>query len=272
MRTLEKHVIIYDDACPLCNLYTGAFVKTGMLDANGRQAYSCMSSETARLLDGERARDEIALVDVRSGTVTYGIDSLFKIIAHRVPGCRHLFALNFFRWLSRKAYAFVSYNRKVIIPGNTFEAPGTCTPTFHVGYRLAYIGLTWVFSAWVLTAFASLLVPLVPASSFVREFAVCGGQLLFQGVLVGIIRKDRLVHYLGNMMTVSLAGSLLLTPALLLHGAGIELSPLLYAGWFTVVVSLMLIEHFRRTNILGISAAATAGWVAYRLIILAIIF
>ncbi len=272
MRTLEKHVIIYDDACPLCNVYTEAFVKTRMLDANGRQAYTCMPSETAVLLDEDRAHDEIALVDVQSGTVTYGVDSLFKIIGHRFPICRHLFDLTPFRWLARIAYAFVSYNRKVIIPGHTFEAPGTCTPTFHPGYRLAYIGLAWVVSAWVLTAFAGLLVPLVPASNFGREFAVCGAQLLFQGVLVGALRKDRLIHYLGNMMTVSLAGSLLLIPALLLHGTGIELSPLLYAGWFTVVVSLMLIEHFRRTNLLGVSAAATIGWVAYRLIVLAILF
>ncbi len=35
MKTLHNHVIFYDADCPMCNLYTNAFVKTGMLDSNG---------------------------------------------------------------------------------------------------------------------------------------------------------------------------------------------------------------------------------------------
>jgi predicted DCC family thiol-disulfide oxidoreductase YuxK len=223
MRRLKEHVIIYDDHCPLCHLYTGAFVKTGMLDPDGRQAYTCLGPETAGLLDAERSRNEIPLVDLRTGTVVYGVDSIFKVVGHRFPALRPLFRLRPFHWLARTAYAFVSYNRKVVIPGRVFEAEGACTPTFH------------------------------------------------QAGLVGLLRRDRLVHYLGNMMTVSLAGSLVLLPALAPGAAGLALSPLFYAAWFTAVVGLMFLEHVRRVKLLGIPAVATAGWVAYRLLVLAVI-
>lgn len=271
MRTLKEHVIIYDDQCPLCHLYTGAFVKTGMLEANGREAYTCLRPEVAGLLDGERSRNEIPLVDLRTGTVVYGVDSLFKVLGHRFPALRLLFGLRPFRWLAQVAYALVSYNRKVVIPGRVFEAEGACTPTFHLPWRLAYLGVAWLVSAWVLTAYAARLAPLVPASSFGREFLVCGGQMVFQAGLVGLLRRDRLVHYLGNLMTVSLAGSLLLLPALALGAAGLVLPPFAYAAWFTGVVGLMFLEHVRRVKLLGIPVAATAGWVVYRLLVLAVI-
>ncbi len=271
MRTLKEHVIIYDDQCPLCHLYTGAFVKTGMLEPNGRQAYTCLRPETARLLDGERSRNEIPLVDLRTGTVVYGVDSIFKVVGHRFPALQPLFRLRPFQRLARTAYAFVSYNRKVVIPGRVFEAQGACTPTFHLPWRLAYLGVAWLVSAWVLTAYAARLVPLVPASSFGREFLICGGQIVFQAGLVGLLRRDRMVHYLGNLMTVSLAGSLLLLPALALGAAGLALPLFFYAAWFTVVVGLMFLEHVRRVGLLGIPAAATAGWVVYRLLVLAIV-
>jgi predicted DCC family thiol-disulfide oxidoreductase YuxK len=271
MRTLKDHVIIYDDHCPLCHLYTGAFVKTGMLDPDGRQAYTCLPPETAGLLDEERSCNEIPLVDLRTGTVVYGVDSLFKVLGHRFPALRPLFRLRPFQGLARTAYAFVSYNRKVVIPGQVFEAAGACTPTFHLPWRLSYLGVAWLVSAWVLTAYAARLGPLLPASSFGREFLVCGGQIAFQAGLVGLLRRERLVHYLGNLMTVSMAGSLLLVPALALGAAGLALPPLFYAAWFTAVVGLMGMEHVRRVKLLGIPAAATAGWVAYRLLVLAIL-
>ena len=272
MRTLKEHVIVYDDQCPLCHLYTGAFVKAGMLEANGREAYTCLRPEMAQLLDEERARNEIPLVDLRTGTVLYGVDSICKVVGHRFPGLQPLFRWSAFQWLARTAYAFVSYNRKVVVPGRTFEAGGSCTPTFHLPWRLIYLGVAWLASAWVLTAYAARLVPLVPASSFGREFAICGGQLAFQAGVVALLRRNRLVHYLGNMMTVSLAGSLLLLPALALEATGLLITPLFYAAWFTVVVGLMLLEHIRRVKLLSIPMAATAGWVAYRLLVLFLIF
>jgi predicted DCC family thiol-disulfide oxidoreductase YuxK len=45
MKTLENHTLLYDEDCSLCKVYTTGFIKTGMLDQNGRQAYSTISNE-----------------------------------------------------------------------------------------------------------------------------------------------------------------------------------------------------------------------------------
>jgi predicted DCC family thiol-disulfide oxidoreductase YuxK len=268
MNTLHNHVIIYDKDCPLCNLYTGAFVKTEMLDKNGRQNFCDFNPAVYPSLDATRSRDEIALVNTNTGTITYGIDSLFKIIGHNFPICKIFFRAWFFRWIMNKLYAFISYNRKVIAPAKTFEALGSCTPTFNLTYRWAYIVLSWIFTSVVLSCYAVRLNAVIPPTNFIREWLICGGQIVFQSLTVSLFRRDRLVHYLGNMMTVSNIGALLLIPAL-----GFSISnPIFYLIWFVAVVSVMLYEHYRRAKILGLSIWASVSWVVYRFLVLGIIF
>src|SRR5258708_4527194 len=96
MKKLANHTLIYDSECPMCDLYTKGFVKAGMLDGNGRVEYGC--ARVPASFDNQRARDEIALVDYENGTVTYGIDSLFKVIGHSFPLLKPLFALSIIRY------------------------------------------------------------------------------------------------------------------------------------------------------------------------------
>jgi predicted DCC family thiol-disulfide oxidoreductase YuxK len=270
MNTLHNHVIIYDKDCPLCNLYTDAFIKTNMLDKSGRQNFCDFNPAVypSLDLDTQRSRDEIALINTQSGTITYGIDSLFKILGHNFPICRIFFNAWFFRLSMRKLYSFISYNRKVIAPAKTFEAPGSCTPTFNLTYRWTYIVLSWIFTSMVLTRYAVRLQDVIPPTNFFREWLICGGQIVFQAVTVSFIRRDRLVHYLGNMMTVSNIGALLLIPALFIPVT----SPVFFISWFVAVVSFMLFEHYRRAKILGLSSWASVSWVVYRFMVLGIIF
>lgn len=267
MTPLHDHVLLYDKDCPLCALYTGAFIKTGMLDKNGRQDF-CAHAASHAALDMHRAKDEIALINTQTGHITYGIDSLLKILTNAFPGFGPIFKNRVFRGTVGHFYAFVSLNRKVIAPATEFEKPGSCIPSFCFAHRIVYIALSWIFTAFVLTGYANLLTPVVPAGSFAREWLICGGQILFQGLVVLIIRKERLMHYLGNMMTVSNIGALLLLPMLLVPPIHLVL-PL---GWFGVVVLFMLYEHQRRTKILGVPMWATMSWVAYRLLVLALIY
>lgn len=267
MNTLHNHVIIYDKDCPLCNLYTGAFIKTNMLDKNGRQNFCDFNPAVYPNMDAARSRDEIALINTQSGTISYGIDSLFKILGHSFPICKIFFQAWFFRWSMSKLYSFISYNRKVIAPAKTFEAPGSCTPTFNLTYRWVYIVVSWIFTSIILTQYALRLNDVIPATNFFREWLICGGQIVFQSITVSLIRKDRLVHYLGNMMTVSNIGALLLIPALWF----LVSNPIFYLSWFVVVVSFMFYEHYRRSKILELSIWASVSWVVYRFMVLGII-
>jgi len=270
MARLKQHTLIYDDECPACRAYSQLFVDCQMIIPEGRQPYGKMIDHLKEKIDWLRASNEIALVNHQTGEVSYGIDSLFKIIAQSWPVFAPLFVFRPFRWLMRKLYFFISYNRKVIMPGKQAEYCSTCAPTMNYPYRIAYLIFAWLITSLVLSSYVQILPPLVPESSFDREFIFCGGQMLFQGIIVGSLYPKQLIYYLGHLMTVSFAGAIALLPILLL--ANWYVSSWLTAGYFGLVVLLMLLEHSRRLSIIQLPLWLSASWVVYRLILLLFIF
>ncbi|MFD0766000.1 DCC1-like thiol-disulfide oxidoreductase family protein [Mucilaginibacter lutimaris] len=268
MKTLNDHYILYDAECPMCKMYTNVFVQTGMLDANGREAYQHINAAACPMVDRQRAANEIALVNRQTGEVTYGIKSLFKIIGNAAPVFKPLFTFAPFVWFMSKVYAFISYNRRVIIPA-ACDRSGI-QPTFKLKYHIAYLVFTWAVTSYILTFYAGLLQGIMPVGNLYREALICGGQIIFQGMVISIIAKDKKWDYLGNMMTISFAGGLLLLlmlPAAKVMGA----HPVSYAGYFIAVAGLMFLEHIRRSKLLNIGWALTITWSIYRAAILAVI-
>jgi predicted DCC family thiol-disulfide oxidoreductase YuxK len=270
MKTLTKHVIIYDDECPLCDLYTGGFVKSGMLDECGRKPFSGLDPKIEQLIDRKRACNEIALVNKEDGRVLYGTQSLFEIIGHSFPIFKPLFRLRAFVHVTNILYSFISYNRKVIIPGKVFEAKTSCVPDYNYKYRWAFIIMGCLFTAAVLNVYSAFVGTLVPVGTISRELAICAGQIVFQAAVVGVLRKDRVLHYLGNMMSVSIMGALLLIPGVVVNKF-IDVNGLVNLAWFGLVVGIMFLEHWRRVKILEIHWFASVSWVLYRLWVLWII-
>jgi len=43
MKTLKNHTLIYDNECPMCTMYSKGFIHAGMLDENGREAFTELS-------------------------------------------------------------------------------------------------------------------------------------------------------------------------------------------------------------------------------------
>ncbi len=270
MKTLTNHTIIYDAQCPLCKVYTGYFVQTGMLEQDGRAPFNEHTLNQFSNVDWNRAKTEIALVDRTNHTVHYGIDSLSTILGHRFPIINTIMGNQSIRWFIQKLYFFISYNRKVIATGKAFEEEHLCAPPMNYTYRWLYIAFAWLITSVVLTSYSALLHPIVPTTAFGREFLICGGQILFQGVIVFSIRPQRLIHYLGNMMTVSLMGALLLLPAMLI-GLFYQ-SPIFFLLYFFIVVAWMFYEHGQRVKTLGIASLVSFTWILYRLLIVGWIF
>ncbi len=272
MKTLKDHVILYDQACPLCRLYTKGFLSTGMLDKNGRLPYQNMPDNLACRVDQKRFVDEIALVDRQGGKVYYGVDSLLQIIGHSFPKLKPLFQNTIFLKISGGLYKFISFNRRVIIPAKKTESgSGAGEPSFRKGYRTAYLIFTCLVTSFILSFYSRRLDDYLPAGGLLRELSVCGGQLLWQGLVVSIFAKKKAWDYLGNLMTISLAGSLLLGLTMLAGSLLQFTHPAFYALAFGAVVSLMLVEHIRRTSLLGLPPTLTASWVLYRVLVLTII-
>jgi predicted DCC family thiol-disulfide oxidoreductase YuxK len=270
MKTLQNHIILYDAECLMCKLYTLAFVQTGMLDETGRATYQHMPNEVCPVVDRQRAVDEIALVDTQTGKVTYGVDSIFKVLAHSMPVLKPLLRFVPFVWLMRKVYAFISYNRRVIIPAGNMEH-NVLQPTFRLRYRLLYLAITWLVVGAVLTQYAHYLTGVVPAGNAYREYLICGGQIVFQGMVISRYAPAKMWGYLGNMMTISLGGALLLLPVMWMAST-FTLSPVVCAILFMAVAGLMFLEHIRRTRLLELGWLLTVSWVIYRLLVLLIIF
>lgn len=265
MKKLPNHTLVYDSDCPMCDLYTLSFISAGMLDDNGRVKYGC--AKVPASFDNERARNEIALVDYETGTVTYGLDSLVKVLGHSYPGLKTIAGFPPVRCFLRGLYSFISYNRKVIAPPSEFERRGSCTPTYHTGYRVAYIVFAWLVTSFILTSYASHLVPLITPGSNGREFLICGGQIVFQMVFVRFMTRDRLMHYIGNMMTVSLIGALLLVPMLIAANAFALVDVWWFVVWFMMIVTFMLFIHWKRVKMLGLSEMATVTFIAYQVLV-----
>jgi hypothetical protein len=251
-------------------MYTKAFVKTGMLDDTGRSSYQNAPAAVCPVIDKQRAVNEIALVNLQNGEVTYGIESLFKIIGNAFPLFGPLFSFRPFIWLMSKVYAFIAYNRRVIVPAGKMGDGYIFQPTFKIHYRIAYLFFTWFCTGYILTVYAHLLVGMVPLGNPLREYMICGGQIIFQGIIISAFAREKLWNYLGNMMTISFGGSLLLLiPLAISHW--FTFSPLFFTLCFMGVAGLMFLEHIRRTKLLSVGWILTATWVLYRLIILVLI-
>ncbi|WP_316832361.1 DUF393 domain-containing protein [Pedobacter aquatilis] len=269
MKTLKNHVILFDEDCPMCHAYTKAFTRLNMLPVNGRAAYQNTPAHICPMVDKKRAANEIALVNTATGEVIYGINSLFKIIGNSIPFFKPLFGFGPFLWLMKKVYAFISYNRKIIIPAEVKK--DVIQPDFKLNYRIAFLLFTWFLTAYILTAYAQLLTDFVPLGSKYREYIICGGQIIFQGVIITCYKREKLWDYLGNMMTISFAGSLLLALPLVLS-KWLQAPPTFYVLYFLLIASLMLLEHLRRSRILKLGLLMSISWVFYRIVILGIIF
>ncbi|OMQ09745.1 hypothetical protein [[Flexibacter] sp. ATCC 35103] len=272
MKTLENQTLLYDEDCPLCSLYTTGFVKSGMLDENGRKSYCQLSAEEQNFIDLKRATNEIALVDNETKTVTYGIDSLIKVVGFSFPVIEKIAITKPIHFILRKMYSFVSYNRKVIILGNVKEENKLqCVPDFNYKYRFLFIAFALTITTFVLFGYSDLI-PVLPKTSIVREVALAFGQIVFQSLFLLKLKLDKktIINYAGNLMTVSLMGSLILVPILIISQF-IIVPAILIFGWFAITVLIMFTEHFRRIKILKLPFYLSYTWILYRILALALI-
>ncbi len=273
MKTLENHILVYDRDCPLCTLYSGAFVNAKMLDTKGRIPYTELTTPLRKLIDLNRSRNEIALVNVLENKVIYGLDSLLTIVSYNFPFMKKIAQLKPLYWFLKKLYAVISFNRKVIAATSKTTLEGACIPDYNRNYRWIFIVLCSIFVGWVLNLYVRNITCLNPlAPSFFMEGFITVGQLVFQGLFVFFSKKEKVLDYLGHNMVVSVIGALVLLPAIWCSEFLIDCSPLLYIGYLVLPISIMLWQHIRRVKLLGLNSGLTISWLLYRAFIIVIYF
>lgn len=242
MKPLKNHVIIYDAECPMCAIYTGAFTQYGWLEKNGRWKYSEIEQfEGCHLVDRDKSRHEIALVDLENKTVHYGLDSMLFIIAYKLPFLKPLFENSVFQAVMKQVYSLISYNRKVIAPSSK-ESEQSCIPDFHIFYRFAYI---------MVALYLALIGFYYVGNSYDMGITMILGIAGFWvlNVLSSIyVMQEKALIYLGQLATIFLIGVLLSLPiAIGTHFLGHSLIGEIIA--FSVVASVLIPQIIRRVKI-----------------------
>jgi len=267
-KALKDHFLIYDDECPMCAVYSSAFIKFDFLDENCRKAYSKISNVESQHMDEKRSRNMIPLVNTITGHVDYGVASLLKILGNRWKLFKHVASTPLLVWIIKKCYNLISFNRKVIVPATSSEAG--CTPTFNYTYRIAYLIFCWFVVATSLWVYSGLLTELIQVNSYTTEFAIAGGQMLFQTLFLAGMNTQKIMDYYGNLMTVALMGSIPLWIPILVHSY-FDLNSYFCAIYLLFIAGFMFLEHFRRVKLLKLSSWLCASWVLYRLLLLTIL-
>lgn len=227
MKTLKNKTLLYDNACPMCDAYSHTFVKTGMLDKDGRKSFAEVDTGTLAKLDKDRARHEIPLLDNQTGEVLYGLDGLLLIAANTLPVLKPLLTSRWFKKLLTPLYKFISYNRRVIA-GSFYGGVGfDCAPDFHLGWRIALIVLGIGYTALGIYLFSMI-------AGIANVIALFGVVLLYFIALMltsAVYNRtfEEKIDYAGHLATLGVVEStLFVLTALIARLTGMP--ELLFAG------------------------------------------
>ena len=237
--------IIYDDTCPMCRWYTGAFVQYKLLDEENRISFTELENQQlVEAIDLERSRDEIPLIDLQGGPTLYGLDSLLHILGKSFPFIPRLVRIGPINWFFRSLYKLVSYNRRLIVPSKPKAITYDCTPHYNRTYRWIYLALALSVGLGSLFTVADYLQPAIGISLLMTALILLLPAFLF--------KERKGMDYAGIMATALLIGGLIALPATWWPKTAIVFGPaaLLVMIWQVGrrLEGLLLVQQFCQTN------------------------
>lgn len=269
MKTLFNHTLVYDKDCPLCEWYTRMFLKYNLLDEEGRLDYGAVVSQNLFEFDALKAKNKIALVNRENGEVTYGIDSMLKVLGHRFALVRILGNFSPIYWLLTQLYNLITYNRKVVIASDCNKL-GSCVPSRNVFWRIFFIVFCGFITTWIVDSyFFSRLNEYYIGTRIITDAIIFIAQLIFQYLMCLILKERNVYDYLGQVAFVSFLGALLLLgfslglQILSLFSLNIDLLEIICYG---VVATFMFFEHKRRVQVAGHNSWLSWTWALFRIL------
>ena len=214
---LENKVIIYDDSCPMCKLYTYWFVAWGFLAAENRVGFATAPTEITTHVDLDRGRHEIPLFDRTTKETIYGLAALTHVLGSRWTWLKPFFESRLFMWMFYPLYQIITYNRRVIA-GCKACCGFDCAPDLNRFYRSVYlllVGFAVCLIGGLLAMHGSVgatLNPLNTAVCLMISFASVG--LIVAMVLRVTAGAIATWNYVGNHATSLLILALAVTPIL----------------------------------------------------------
>lgn len=215
----NNKILVYDDACPMCVWYTGAFVDGGLLPKEGRKPFSTLNVETLSKINWQRSKNEIPLLDINTGEVIYGIDAMLEVLGQRFPVIKKIGNWKPIKYFLEKLYKFISYNRKVIVAKKSMPGTIDCTPAFNLFYRLIFMAIFLTFNTLMLFPIHHSLLLNVPGYTLsVMQLQMIHIVLVACNCLLAcLMGKRRAIDYLGQINMLALLTILSLLPLLFLN-------------------------------------------------------
>ena len=134
----------------------------------------------------------------------------------------------------------------------------------YIVVMLISIGIT----AYTLSRFSLLIQSLLSIPyDWKIEMAIVTGQIIFQVPFIWKKSTFEIIRYQYNMLLISLLGSILLWPIIVINEWQIQ-SQTVNLIYFFSVVSVMFLVHVQRVKKLELPTYLCFTWVLYRLIIL----
>ncbi|MFP9118563.1 hypothetical protein ACLI08_12300 [Flavobacterium sp. RNTU_13] len=102
---------------------------------------------------------------------------------------------------------------------------------------------------------------------FYIELFLAFGQIPFQWIVLRKENRETQFEYFGNLITVSVFGSLLLTLGIIANTI-MNVPPEPHTLCFLITATIMFFEHLRRVELLQLPVKLCISWLSYRFLLL----
>jgi len=210
-------------------------------------------------IDFDKSRNEIPLLDTSTNKVVYGIDALLEILNQKIPFIKATGNFAPLKWLLKKAYKLVSFNRKLIVAKKCGQGSIDCSPDSNYSYRFIFMAVCLLLNTLMLFPFQNDLfgklsyyhldIYQLQAAHF--AFVIINCTLAFN------FSKARGYEYLGQVNMLALTAILLLTPLFIINN--FFFTEWLSTVWLIIVSAIIFKEYIRRMEYAGV--LSTNKWV-----------
>jgi predicted DCC family thiol-disulfide oxidoreductase YuxK len=242
----SNKIIIYDDACPMCAAYTNAFVKFGFIKKENRINFTTIAPQLLSIIDTEKSKNEIPVIDRDTNEVYYGIDGLLEILNTKIPFVKSIGNLKPIKWFLQKLYKFISFNRRVIVATEPEVCNFNCTPQLNLKYRLIFAFFFLLFNTAMLFPLHTWVMHNSVFKVSIVQLQVAHFLLVASNVLVAIcIKKSDAIEYIGQINMLATLVILLFMPLIFINKATNEPS-MLFNNLYMLGITIFIINEYTR--------------------------
>jgi hypothetical protein len=240
----------------LCSAYTNTFVKTGLIKKENRKNFSTITPNLLQLIDVERSKNEIPVIEVPTNKVYYGIDGLVEILSAKVPFVKPIADAKPINWGLKKIYKLISFNRRVIVATKTKVCNFNCTPQFNAKYRLFFAFLFLIFNTVMLfPLYKNVIVHSVFNHTSILQLQMAHLALVALNIGIAILlTKKEGIEFIGQINMLATISILLFVPLLLLNKYQIIQSKSVNNVYMLLLFFFILKEYLRRMSFAEIVA------------------